>query len=163
VVFVTTATSIQFEKWLRFAKSTCPVRTHYVPFLLNNLARCQLHSIIPFARYSAPRVHQYKRFALARYPQLARRNPRQPKVSSQKRLWWCAQNTRRTPATKTRQRAHDVMRPSELISRFLRADYFPFVPKLLPTPVTKSYPDLQLKLPAVPDTMSRKSLVPIFE
>ena len=55
------------------------------------------------------------------------------------------------------------MRPSELISRLLRADYFPFVPKLLPTPVTKSNPGLQLKLPAVPETMSRKSLVPIFE
>src|SRR5713226_6621365 len=54
-------------------------------------------------------------------------------------------------------------RPSELISRPLRTDYFPLVPKLLPTPVTKSYPDLQLKLPAVPETMSRKSLVPIFE
>ena len=67
------------------------------------------------------------------------------------------------PRPKRARGAHDIMRPSELISRLLRADYFPLVPKLLPTPVTKSYPGLQLKLPAVPETMSRKSLVPIFE
>ncbi len=68
------------------------------------------------------------------------------------------------PSSVARARgAHDIMRPSELISRPLRTDYFPLVPKLLPTPVTKSYPDLQLKLPAVPETVSRKSSVPIFE
>ena len=37
--------------------------------------------------------------------------------------------------------------------------YFPPIPLSLPTPVTKSYPALQLKLPADPETMSRKSLV----
>ncbi|SRR6266568_2976844 len=42
----------------RFAKSTCPVRTHHVSFVLNDFARCQLRRIIPFASYSAPRVHQ---------------------------------------------------------------------------------------------------------
>jgi hypothetical protein len=30
------------ENWRRFAKSTCPVRTHHVSFVLNDLARCQL-------------------------------------------------------------------------------------------------------------------------
>jgi hypothetical protein len=38
--------------------------------------------------------------------------------------------------------------------------YSPLVPCGLPTPVTKSQPVVQLKLPAEPLTMSRKLLVP---
>jgi hypothetical protein len=42
----------------RFAKSTCPVRTHTLSFVLNHLRRSLLRRITSFAAYSAPRVHQ---------------------------------------------------------------------------------------------------------
>src|SRR5258708_17586711 len=42
----------------RFAKSTCPVRTHDVSFVLNNLRRSQLRHMLSFATYCAPTVHQ---------------------------------------------------------------------------------------------------------
>src|SRR6266403_2356613 len=42
----------------RFAKSTCPVRTHHVSFVLNNLRRSQLRHMLSFATYCAPTVHQ---------------------------------------------------------------------------------------------------------
>ena len=38
----------------RFAKSTCPVRTHHVSFVLNHLEFAHLHGITLFADY----VHQ---------------------------------------------------------------------------------------------------------
>ncbi len=45
-----------------------------------------------------------------------------------------------------------------LKSRSFVKAYFPFIPWLLPTPVTKSQPVVALKVPAVPETMSRKSV-----
>jgi hypothetical protein len=42
----------------RFAKSSCPVRTHTLSFVLSNLQRSDLRRIASFASYSAPRVHQ---------------------------------------------------------------------------------------------------------
>jgi hypothetical protein len=59
-----------------------------------------------------------------------------------------------------REQARAERRTGELLTL---SDYFPLVPILLPTPVTKSYPVLQLKVPAVPETISRKSPVPMFE
>src|SRR6267142_1292236 len=50
--------SVQGDRWRRFAKSTCPVRTHDVSFVLNNLRRSQLRHMLSFATYCAPRVHQ---------------------------------------------------------------------------------------------------------
>src|ERR1700721_3798128 len=42
----------------RFAKSTCPVRTHHVSFVLNHLECSHLRRITLFADYCAPTVHQ---------------------------------------------------------------------------------------------------------
>src|SRR5260370_42315868 len=66
-----------------FGKSTCPVRAHHDSHLLNNLTRCNLHWIIPFASESAPRVHQKKPSAPARYPQFARQELRYASVNNQ--------------------------------------------------------------------------------
>jgi hypothetical protein len=42
----------------RFANSSCPVRTHTLSFVLNDLRRSDLRQITSFASYSAPRVHR---------------------------------------------------------------------------------------------------------
>jgi hypothetical protein len=50
--------SVRGDRWRRFAKSTCPVRTHHVSFVLNHLECSHLRRITLFADYCAPTVHQ---------------------------------------------------------------------------------------------------------
>jgi len=66
----------------------------------------------------------------------------------------------RVKRTKTKRGAVTKGAP---VNHLVLALYFPLVPILLPTPVTKSYPVLQVKAQAAPETISRKSPVPVLE
>src|SRR6266403_5857224 len=46
------------DLWRRFARFSCPVRTHHTSFVLNDLECARLHRITPFAECCAPIVHQ---------------------------------------------------------------------------------------------------------
>src|SRR6266436_5114186 len=49
--------SVQGDRWRRFAKSSCPVCTHTHSSVFNDLGCSHLHRETSFAVYSAPRVH----------------------------------------------------------------------------------------------------------
>jgi hypothetical protein len=53
----------------RFANSSCPVCTHTLSFVFNDLQSAHLPQMTSFAGYSAPRVHQKKVHGLAQATQ----------------------------------------------------------------------------------------------
>src|SRR6202021_3433368 len=103
----------------RFANSSCPVCTHHVSSVLNNLRRCHLHGIRSFAGYSAPRVHQDLATMPSRFLNFTESNP--ARMLSPCVTGWAA------------SAAHLAMYFFEFVPRpTLKADRFPEGSKQIP-------------------------------
>jgi hypothetical protein len=67
-----------------------------------------------------------------------------------------SQRSLNVPEAEVKTKNPGRCQPDSVVEKF---SYFPFKPMSLPTPVTKSQPGAALKLPALPEVISRKSLV----